>query len=64
MLLKRKLGRLSPGTNRVKMGMLRTNEKDSNKYSTLLLGQFWYLNLKKEPQWVTEWENVLGQGVI
>ena len=64
MLLKRKLGWLSPGTNRVKMRMLRTNEKDSNKYSTLLLGQFWYLNLKKEPQWVTEWENVLGQGVI
>ena len=60
MLLKRKLGPLSPGANRVKKGMLRINEKGSNKYSTLLLGQFWYLNLKKEPQWVTEWENILG----
>ena len=60
MLLKRKLGLLSPGANRVKMGMFRINEKDSNKYSTLLLGQFWYLNLRKEPQWVIEWEKILG----
>ena len=59
MLLKRKLGPLSPGANGVKMGMPRINEKGSNKYSTLLLGQFWYLNLRKEPQWVIEWENIL-----